>query len=1301
MTKKGTSLNFRLLVLVLAAMLPVSVLMVLHSAEEAQRDLDEVKAEGLRMSELTAASVAQVVEGGRQLLLSIAYSGPVRTMDGPGSTSYLSDLLKQSRSYANLALVRPDGLNIATAVATSGPVNSSDRPWFTRMQQTRGFVVGEYQMGKITGRPGINLSFPLPGQPDGQPLSAVYVALKLDALQNCIARPRLPLGSIINIVDRRGTVLARNPEPEKWVGQLSASWPVFNARKVGTSDYVETVGLDGMVRIYHFSEVPGSDGGLFIGVGVSKAYAVAASQRDLAGHLLWLAGSAVGALLGAWLLAERSILRHLRWLGEAARKLAAGDFDIDTRMPGGSREARQFAEAFHAMAGTMRIQQEDLEELVTERTGELHRANAALKDEIVVRRKIEEAMARLAAIVESSADAIIGKCVDGTITSWNGGAERLYGLTAAEIIGQPASVLLPPGRSDELPQMLDTIRAGRMPEEFETKRLTKAGVVVDVSMRVSAIRNAAGELVGVSTIARDISERKRTGEALRATSDRLRLATFAAGIGIWDYDGPTNTLVWDSEMYYLYGVRPNRFGSANEAWDAGLHPDDRARVHEEIRMALRGEQEIDSEFRVCWPDGTVRHLKATGMVQLSPEGQAVRLLGTNCDITERRNAEDEIHRARQMLQLVLDSIPQAVFWKDGDLRYLGCNRNAARDAGLPQADDIVGKTDCDLAWRAMAEDYRADDRRVIESGRPKINFEEKLVQPDGGVQWVATSKIPLRDRHGAIMGLLGTYEDITPRKQAEEALQQAKASAEQATRAKSEFLAMMSHEIRTPMNGVIGMTNILLDSPLTPLQAEWVRTVQTSGETLLSLINDILDYSKIEAGRIELESRPFSLRQCVEEALDLFTLKAQEKGLELAYLMAPGVPETIVGDITRVRQVLANFVGNAIKFTERGEVVVSLDARLVEGDLHEIRIAIRDTGIGIPPDRLDRLFEAFSQVDTSTTRQFGGTGLGLVISKRLVELMGGRIGVESRPNEGSTFSFSITAAAPTARVRMSEAPSALGLQGKRILLVDDNETNLRILLVQTAAWAMPTRAAASGAEALALLDQGEPFDLAVLDMHMPGMDGAQLAAEIHRRPGREKLPLILLSSLGHQSAGEEFAGVLSKPVKPLLLSNLLVAALAQGQGRPRVSPSIDARRTNFDTGFGRNHPLRILLAEDSQVNQQVAALQLKRLGYRIDVVANGLEAIDSYQRGLHDVILMDVRMPELDGHEATRRIRALINHDSRPWIIALTADAMAGDRELSLAAGMNDHITKPLRMDELTAALARAYAALHQAVPLG
>ena len=740
---------------------------------------------------------------------------------------------------------------------------------------------------------------------------------------------------------------------------------------------------------------------------------------------------------------------------------------------------------------------------------------------------------------------------------------------------------------------------------------------------------------------------------------------------------------------------------------------------------------------------TIGNLEAEAAIAI---GNARLFVEVDGQITELKRAEEAIQESERRLTDIISFLPDATLVIDGEGKVIAWNRAIEEMTGV-KAKEMLGKGDYEYAIPFYGErrpilidlvllpDEEFERKYAhIQRRGPFLAGETYVPYVRGRARYLFATASVLRDSKGNAVGAIETIRDITERKQTDQELQQAKAAAEAATQAKSAFLAMMSHEIRTPMNAVIGMASLLLDTDLTPEQHEFAETIRTSGDALLTIINDILDFSKIEAGRIELERQPFDLRECVESALALIATKAAEKGLELGCLVDDQVPVAIFGDEARLRQILLNLLSNAAKFTEEGEVVVSLTAQELEvgswklegrdtpnlqppisnlqsptSSLYELHFAVRDTGIGIPPDRIDRLFRSFSQVDSSITRKYGGTGLGLAISKRLCEMMGGSMWVESpspspphaggtQGGPGSTFHFTIQAEAAPAPVRAYLQAIQLDLKGRRVLIVDDNATNRRILTLQTQGWGMVPQATGSPEEALEWIRRGAPFDVAILDQQMPGMDGPMLAAEIQRERDANALsnvplPLVMVSSLGPREAntdGGEFAAFLLKPVRASQLYNALVYILATEE-RPAQREQV-AGKSQFDSEMGQRLPLRILLAEDNAVNQKLALRLLERLGYRADVAANGLEALEALQRQPYDVVLMDVQMPDMDGLEATRAIHQEWPGERRPRIVAMTANVMKEDREACLAAGMDDYLGKPIRVEELVGALSRCQA---------
>lgn len=767
-----------------------------------------------------------------------------------------------------------------------------------------------------------------------------------------------------------------------------------------------------------------------------------------------------------------------------------------------------------------------------------------------------------------------------TIVEGNPAACRFYGLEPSELSGKRLAELCL-ASSEELRELYSQPTPDTQYRLYLRQRVA-GGDTRQVEFFAGPLQGEGDPyLLGVVF---DVSARLDAERALRISEIRLRLALESSSIVIYEWHIADRRVQYDAGLPRLFGYRLPDVSASPYQMRRYFHPDDFRLYWKALSAHLRGASgPFEKEFRIRRYDGGWAWALQRGRVIARDEnGRPMVMSGTITDITRRKSAEEALFQSQQMLRLVFDTVPQRIYWKDRDLYYLGCNRTCAEAAGLSDPEDIVGRTDYELAWSDMADQYRADDLAIIRSGWPRIGFEHPVHRSDSSFSWERSSKIPLHDKDGEIIGLLCVNEDITEAKVAEERLREAKQHAESADRAKSEFLALMSHEIRTPLNAVIGCSSMLLEISTDERQRELLKIIDAGGEALLSLINDILDLSKIESGRIELEEVNFDLRDAIRETVELFSIKAQQKHLELSTFIAPEVPRQLIADRARLNQIITNLVSNAIKFTPQGSVSIGLNAEPMadpaEGEqwarlaqlrrehgpgvrYQRIRLTVRDSGIGMTEQQQARLFQPFTQANRSIASKFGGTGLGLVICKRLAELMQGEVEIQSAPGEGSIFTVSL---------------------------------------------------------------------------QLPAM--------------------------------------LSEAVQP------------------------DELPVSFPEGctFAEAYPMSILVAEDVPQNQVVISTMLRSLGYIPVCVSDGSEVLSVLSLRSYDLIMMDLRMPEVDGLQATRAIRnrkvKAISYEAPIEIIALTAHAVEGDRQQCLAAGMSDYLSKPIRLGNLQVGLAKAWA---------
>ncbi len=901
---------------------------------------------------------------------------------------------------------------------------------------------------------------------------------------------------------------------------------------------------------------------------------------------------------------------------------------------------------------------------------------------------IKNSEQRLADIIDFFPDATFVIDQTGLVTSWNRAMEVLTGVKAEEILGKGDHEYALPFYGIRRPLLIDLVLepASEEAKKYYTFKRDGEVIVAEIYIpsfkpggvylwgKASPIYDTDGNLAGAIESMRDITQSKTAEMALHENLRFLQhlINAIPSPVFYKDLDGIYRGCNSAFEKH-LGKSKDEIIGKS--VYD--ISPPDLADKYREMDRALLNNPGVQLyESSVVYADGTRHDVIFNKSTYTNAKDEVSGLVGVILDITERKRIEDDLRESEEKYRLLVEGQTDLVVKLDTEGRFLFVSSTYC---------DMFGKTEEELLGRKFMPPVCEEDREMTTLEMEKLNmppytcYVEQRAMTKDGWRCLAWENKSVLDEQKNVIAIIGVGRDITKSKRVEQELLRAKEAAEAAAQAKSDFMANMSHEIRTPMNAVIGMTSLLLDDEdLSPEQRDFIETIRINGDSLMVIINDILDFSKMEGGENALlEEQPFELRCNVEEALDLVSTGATKKGLNLAYTIDNNVPDFIIGDPTRLRQILGNLLNNAVKFTEKGEVKLTVSAQRLNGT-HEIHFVVQDTGIGIRRELMDRLFQPFAQVDEAVTCKHGGIGLGLAISRKLVELMGGRIWAESLEGVGSTVYFTIKAEAAPHRQRKLTGFQPK-LVGKTVLIAEDNRTNRHILGSYAYSWGMLPLIASSGKDALNWIQRGDTFDIAILDMNSPGMDSVALARRIRKYD--KTMPLVALTSLGQRVDSHLFDAYLFKPIKPSKLQKALIDIISfKGTGESaRIYKFNDQTETN---------PVKILLAEDNASSQKVALHMLKRQGYGADVAANGIEVIQALERQAYDLVLMDVRMPEMDGLEATRIIRQRWP-DSSPNIIAITAHALEDDKKRCLDAGMDDYICKPVNAEELARVLKR------------
>ncbi len=941
---------------------------------------------------------------------------------------------------------------------------------------------------------------------------------------------------------------------------------------------------------------------------------------------------------------------------------------------------------------------------------ELRRNLRRLEQSLVDHERTETALrlaeTRYRSIFENVAEGIFQTTEDGRYLAANPMLAQIYGYASPgelqdavqNIKGQ---LYVDPTRRDEF---IRQMRERGEVHHFESLIRRKDTAQIWISENARAVHDAQGRFLYYEGTVEDISDRKQAEEALRNSELLYHSLVDALPQNIFRKDR-SGRFTFANQLFCHTLKRPASEILGRTDYDF-FPPDLAAEYQADDRQVMERLEVLEKTEEHVKPDGSKLYVHVIKTPLRDSTGAVIGVQGIFWDETERHRMEAALEYERDLLRSLLDNVPDAIYFKDRRSKFIRVSRALASKCGVSDPEKLTGKSDFDFFTVEHAKPAYDDEQRILETGEPILDVTEKETWPDGRITWVRSSKLPLRDSTGHVIGTFGISKDVTDLIRVEQELEKARDSALGVARLKAEILANMSHEIRTPMNAIIGTADLLRRSPLTAEQREFADQIHHGAETLLSIINGILDLSRLESGHLAIERIEFDLRDTVESAVELLAETAHVKGLDLVCWIEPEVPSALRGDPVRVRQIMTNLVGNAIKFTHRGEV----DVRVSIAELNEnevtVRFEVEDTGVGVPEEVRRHIFEPFRQADGSTTRRFGGTGLGLAISSQLVRSMGGEITLESEVNQGSTFSFTV----PFGKSALPGAPaveSSPPLRGLRLLVVDDHDGSRRVLLQTLRRWGVLVEESDDAANALRRIrtaaDTGTPFDAVLTDFSLNEITGIELAVAIRGMPDVPQPRTVLLTSLSNWLDAESMRthGIAACLLKPPRNSRLFATLVGLRQP-DSLSPTPEAAAP---ASKPEGQPLKVVVAEDNEFNRKLAVRQLASLGHQALTAGNGNEVLELLARETADVLLLDCQMPEMDGYHAARAIRQREATTGGPGsgqrplhIIALTANALPGDREKCLAAGMNDFLTKPVRIEEIEAALDRARGVLARPV---